>query len=419
MRIRGRVAIGAISSLFLVVGAAAARAATDTPAALKLPLKIESLTPPAGTTLPSWDTLELQPKTGGRYDVRLSPGADAPSLHDADLSLLVPRVPGLARGNESLTRIALIQREFNRNEVHNPLPDGKDLSIANNCLERGLWEIKLAKSEGGKTVTLFHAWFTFPEQEYARLFREANAGLDYSRYERSFASYPGMGGFPQPLNDLRRVRTERELRELDAHGAQPLERLTEQTNKVKLLRTAGIETYADIVRDEKQPITTAKFSVPGFYDPNAAMTFDLRWLGHPTKILWREVEGMRGAARFPEIEVRFENGYRIVAADSELARIAPRDQEPKTESEVLRLVCGIGTPVIHATAAERTAELSQDRPRYLMLLDAGGNHVDNHLTGVDGLYAWRDTAGRIHLWLVSYERIAFVAHLSARLPDGV
>ena len=128
-----------------------------------------------------------------------------------DLSLLVPRIPALARGNETLTRVALIQREFNRNEVHNPLPDGRDLSIANNCLERGLWEIKLARPEGGKTVTLFHAWFTFPDEEYARLFGQLNAGAAYSKYSSSLAKYPGMGGFGLPLEDLRRVRSEREL----------------------------------------------------------------------------------------------------------------------------------------------------------------------------------------------------------------
>lgn len=55
-----------------------------------------------------------------------------------------------------------------------------------------------------------------------------------------------------------------------------------------------------------------------------------------------------------------------------------------------------------------------------MILDAKGTHVDNHLTGVDGLYAWREAGepGQLHLWLVSYERIALVAHYSANWPAG-
>ena len=50
--------------------------------------------------------------------------------------------------------------------------------------------------------------------------------------------------------------------------------------------------------------------------------------------------------------------------------------------------------------------------------DAKGTHVDNHLTGVDGLYIWRQAGepGKLHLWLVSYERIALVAHYSAPWP---
>ncbi len=408
-----------ICSILAGLLAAAAEGGPAAPpegAPLRLSLTVEKLTPPAGGTLPTWDTLELSSRGGGLYDVRLAPGADAPQLSAVDLRLLTPRVPRLVRGNDALTRLALIQREFNRNEVHNPLPDGTDFSIANNCLERGLWEVKLARSEGGKTVTLFHAWLTFPKEEYARLFREANAGLDYVPYDRLFANYPGVGRFVLPLDALRKVKSEVELSGLDTHAAEAPERLTEQRNKVKLLKTPDVGTYGDFARAEKQPITLAKFNTPGIYDQNDAMRFDLTWLGRPEKIFWREVESPRAAGTFPEVEIRFANGYRILAADAELSRLPARREAPAVEADVLKLVCGIGTPIIHATAAERSAEMTEDRPRYLMLLDAKANHVDNHLTGVDGLYAWRDAEGRLHLWLVSYERIALVAHLSARWP---
>ena len=402
----------------LILVAASVTAAAETPYRLKLPLKPETLTAPAGTTLPSWDTIELTRRADGRYDVRLTGGSgDSLALDGADLALQVPRVPKLARGNEPLTRLALIQREFNRNEVHNMVADGRDFSIANNCLERGLWEVKVAKPIDGKTTTLFHAWFTFPEDEYARLFRQVNPGIDYAAFSPLFTKYPGVGGFALSLDSLRRVRAERDLGELDVHSSSSLDRLPEQAGKVKHIRTAALDTYADVSRAERQPITLAKFNAPGLYDPNEAMKFDLQWLGKPTKIVWRDVEGRDGSS-FPEIEIRYANGYRILAADPELARLPARNETPKNESEVLRFVCGIGTPVIHATADERTGELKTDRPRYLMILDGAGNHIDNHLTGVDGLYAWRDSKNRLHLWLVSYERIALVAHLSAALPPA-
>jgi hypothetical protein len=303
-----------------------------------------------------------------------------------------------------------------RNEVHNNLPDGTDFSIANNCLERGLWEVKLARARDGKTVTVFHAWLTFPKDEYGRLFREAN-GIDYEPFDGVLAAYPGVGGFVLSLDALRKVKSEKALAALDVHPADAVDRLPEQKNKTRLLKTE-VATYGDFARPDKQPITMAKFNVPGLYDPAETMRFDLAWLARPSRILWREAESPRAAGPFREVEVDFENGYRVLLADAKLAGLPARSDAPAVESDVLKLVCGIGTPIIHASAAERAAELAEDRPRYLMILDAKGNHVDNHLTGVDGVYAWRDAGdpGRLHLWFVSYERIALVAHFSARWP---
>ena len=410
------ISLAAVCAAALTLAGAAVSAAETAP--LRLALKAEKLTAPAGAPLPIFETLELLPRGEGRYDVRLIPGEGAPSLDKADLRLLVPRVPRLAKGDAALTRLALIQREFNRNEVHNDLPGNLDLSIANNCLEQGLWEIKLARNDPDKTVTLFHAWFTFPKAEYARLFEDVN-GLPYRDYENLFASYPGVGGFRLPLEALRTAKAERELPRLDTHAGDPIQRLSEQQRKTKLLLTPDIATYGDFTQPAKQPITTAKFNVPGVYDDKDAMRFDLTWLSKPSRIVWREVSHAQAA--FPEIEADFENGYRILIADSRLSGLPARTEAPRSEADVLKLVCGIGTPIIHAPAAERTAEVTEDRPRYLMLLDAKGNHVDNHLTGVDGVYVWREAGnpGLLHVWLVGYERIAFVAHLSVAWPEAL
>src|SRR4030095_12878523 len=240
---------------------------------LRLALQAEKITAPDGAALPSYDTIELTPLGGGRYDVRLTPGDGAPKLAGVDLTPMAPRVPVLAKGNDTLTRLALIQREFNRNETHNMLHDGTDLSIANNCLQRGLWEIKIAKVDGPKTTNLYHAWFTFPQDEYARLFAAANEGLPEQKWDALFANYPGVGGFVLPLVDLRTVVSEKTITPLATHGADALDRLPEQKGKTKWIRTTGLETYGDVAQPAKQPITLAKFNIPGVYDPKESMTF--------------------------------------------------------------------------------------------------------------------------------------------------
>ena len=298
--------------------------------ALRLPLQAEKLTAPEGATLPSYDAVEITPLAGGRYDVRLTPGDGAPKLSGVDLTVLAPRVPGLARGNETLTRLALIQREFNRNEVHNALPDGTDFSIANNCLQRGLWEIKLARSEGGKTATLFHAWFTFPQEEYARLFALANGGLEEPKFDGIFANYPGVRGFVLPLSDLRSGR----IRADDPVAGQPRRQSAgpparaEGQDEVDRARR-GLDTYADVAKPANQPVTLAKFNVPGpLRSGRSRWSSDLAWLAHPKDLVWRRVHNPRAAQSFPELELRFENGTRILAADSRLASCPPAARFP-------------------------------------------------------------------------------------------
>ena len=61
----------------------------------------------------------------------------------------------------------------------------------------------LAKKVDGSNKLTFHGWFTFPREEYARLFEEVN-GEKYAKTEKLLAAYPEMGGFEVPLATLRK-----------------------------------------------------------------------------------------------------------------------------------------------------------------------------------------------------------------------
>jgi len=407
----------ALSSVTLVSWAAVAAVAlpaAGAPApegdALSVPLKAEKLSPPAGVAARTFDRIELRKRADGTYAVALFPEDKSFVLPPIDLRLLTPRLPSDARGSKELSTIALIQREFNRNEVHNEVADNLDFSIANNCLKEGLWEVKLAEKKEGKTIPVFHAWLDFPRAEYARLL-DSVSGMPDAQAEPLVASYPKLAGLPVPLEKLRRVLSESTLPPLDLHLSEPLGRLPEQQGKAKLILTPGIATYGDFSSPAHQPVATARFSEPGFYNPDDPMKFDLSWLAHPAKAVARKATRPSGGQPFTEIELDFENGNRILFADSRIAALAPRSEPPAAESDVLKIVSGIGTPVIHATAAERAKELDEDRPRYLFLLDGKGTLADNHFGGVDGIYLWRD-AQNLHIWVCGYERIAFFAHYS-------
>lgn len=406
----------ALTAVAAFSGRAAARPEGDAPASATLQpasatLKVEKISPPAGSVPRTFERISLTPLPNGTYAVSLLPEDKALVLPPVDLRLLVPRLPADVRNSPDLATIALIQREFNRNEVHNDLPGNLDFSIANNCLKEGLWEVKLAEKKDGKAIPVFHAWFDFPKTEYARLLDRVS-GMREADAEKLVASYPKLSGLAVPLEKLRSVASESALGPLELHLTDPLQRLPEQQGKVKFILTPGIATYGDFSSPGRQPIVTARFSEPGFYNPDDPMKFDLSWLARPKKAVVRKARPAAGGEPFVEIEIAFENGNRILFADSRIASLSPRAEPPVAEGDVLKIVSGIGTPTIHATAAERTRELAEDRPRYLFLLDENGKLLDNHFGGVDGIYLWRD-AEDLHVWVCGYERIAFFAHYSA------
>lgn len=370
------------------------------PSTLRLPLR-QDLT-----------SLRLERLENGRFTLGLQGGPAPLVLSEVDLGLLVPRVPAYARADEDLLRFALLQREFNRNEVKfGPVGEVADFKLANNCLRTSLWEIMLdAQTEKGNALA-FHGWFDFPAGEHARLFEALN-GKTFAECERLIAQYPVIDGMAAPLGKLRRVVSERTLPVQSFPDEAPI-RFGEQKRKAKLVLTSGIETYADFLDLAQQPIRTARFSEPGFYDPENPVEFDLAWLAKPLSAVCREVTV--GEQRATELELTFANGRRLLLADRDLGALPPRAQAPENDKDTLRLTFGIGTPDIYATLAERSAEQAAERPNWLFLLGRDGKHVDNHQAGVDRVFCWNEQGKTLHLYLVGYERIAVVSHLAVPL----
>lgn len=371
--------------------------------------------PLAGALRQDLTVLDLHPKGEGRYDVSIgSESSSSPLLSNVDLRPFVPRVPLLARGNATLTRIALIQRELNRHETrYGPSAGNDDVRIANNCLRQGLWEVILAKKTPSGLATDYHCWFNFPKEDYARIFEQVN-DVRYADYEKLLVEYPEIGGFPVPLEALRTIEHEMDAGPIETHAAEAVQRFPEQERKAKLVLTKGVKTFADFVASANQPITTAKFSEPGFYNAADPTKFDLSWLASPTKLTCRKARNPKLKASFDEIEVRFANGTRMLLGGVDLAALPARSEPPKTEEDVLRVTFGIGTPDIYASATNRAREFDEDHNEYLFLIDEKGNHLDNHAGGLDRVYLWREAGapGALHLLLVGYERIALVGHLS-------
>src|SRR5207245_4343412 len=142
-----------------------------------------------------------------------------------DVRLMTPSEPAWTRGDADLERIALTDRQWNRQQVsfdgHSPHVevvggDGFEKSnlasaeLAKNCLNAGLWEVLLFVHENEHKALYYQCWFTFPLGYYKDLF-EQNTGLPYWRHWYYLEHWSDPAGTVVPLDKLRRVTSEREV----------------------------------------------------------------------------------------------------------------------------------------------------------------------------------------------------------------
>ncbi len=105
------------------------------------------------------------------------------AFRDVDVSLMTPNVPAWCKGDDGLVRIALTDREWNRQQVWFERDGGRvevsggdgfeeqrlyKAALAKNCLNAGLWEVILTVAENGKKGMYYQGWFTFPMGHYRR-----------------------------------------------------------------------------------------------------------------------------------------------------------------------------------------------------------------------------------------------------------
>jgi len=120
-------------------------------------------------------SVELTTATTGTFTFNSAKGHVR--IADIDLMEFMPSAPNHLRNDDYLTLIALVNQEWNRNQVRfvkGEFETANDsvsrVDLARNCLNSYLWEIILYTEEAGKELPLAHGWFKFPKNYYAELF---------------------------------------------------------------------------------------------------------------------------------------------------------------------------------------------------------------------------------------------------------
>lgn len=148
------------------------------------------------------------------------------------------------------------------------------ISIINNCLFPGLWELS-ANDQSGE---LFHGWFNFPKQKYYELVAKKN-NLTISEVKKALAWNTKMAPFEAA--NLRKVQMTSKKLSLKLNDGPITYSTNDSRRKVqrKFFKTKNLEhpKYSDILSEVK----FRKFIPPGIYSDKEWEKFNLDFLKEP------------------------------------------------------------------------------------------------------------------------------------------
>jgi hypothetical protein len=354
-------------------------------------------------------------------------------FRDVDVSLMTPSLPEWTKADDGLRRIALTDRQWNRQQVRFGGPasphvevsggDGWEkenlysAELAKNCLNAGLWEVLLFNKEKGEKALYYQGWFTFPLGHYKGLF-ERNTGQPYGRHWYYLEHWFDPAGTPVPMDELREVVGEREVKAtfdkgeaVIAHG--------EQARKRRTTIAENIRTWGDFYDGRK--IRFASFIPPGRYSVNHPWKNEYRLIDRFDKAILRQIKSPATDRTLHELELVFsgtkgERTSRFFVSGFDLAALP---QLPvKDYPGGLYMPMGIGVPPFFQSYEELEKNPPHQSPYVSVLLDAEGRWVDHHRFAIDGPVLHRDEKdpNRLHVYLLSYERHSLIAHFV--IPTG-
>lgn len=379
--------------------------------------------------------LELQRVDNTHFNFVFSPlkGRDhiaKITFKNVDVGLMTPNVPEWVKDDPDLIRIALTDRQWNRQQVAFPLSsveisggDGFETTrlfsaeLAKNCLNAGLWEVLFFTNEDGQKKLYYQGWFSFPMDEYGRLF-EKNTGLAFKKHSNYLKHWRDPAETPVRLNKLRTVLSETSI----TGTYNPEERLIiagEQKRKQRTTDAQNVTQWKHFY-DGQHPIRFASFVKPGVYALDKPWDNRYQEISTVSEVILRQVRHVSEELHeqiFTELEVVFRGGKknsqkRLIVSGFEidkLPQLATTDY-PKG----LYMPMGIGVPPFNQSYADLLSQPPQKSPYFSVLLDGQEGWIDHHQYSIDGPVLHRDAADptKLHLYLLSYERHSLVMHLT-------
>jgi uncharacterized membrane protein YdjX (TVP38/TMEM64 family) len=356
-------------------------------------------------------------------------------FRNVDVSLMTPGLPEWTKTDDALVRIALTDRQWNRQQVSFGGPgsphvevtggDGWEkenlhsAALAKNCLNAGLWEVLLFTKEKGDKALYYQGWFTFPLGHYKDVF-EHNTSLPYWKHWYYLEHWFDPAGTRVPMDKLRKTVREREVKATFDKD----ERVIAAGEQVRKRRTTvgrNIVTWGHFYDGRR--VRFASFIPPGRYSLAHPWKNEYRRLDRFDRAFFREIRSPAIDRTLHELELVFsstkrEGKSRFLVSGFDLAAL-PR-LSVKDYPKGLYMPMGIGVPPFFQSCEELEKSPPHRSPYVSVLLDEQDRWVDHHRFAIDGPVLHRDNQdpGLLHVYLLSYERHSLIAHVVVRLGKG-
>ncbi len=356
-------------------------------------------------------------------------------FRDVDVSLMTPSLPEWTRSDPGLQRIALTDRQWNRQQVRFGGPgspqveitggDGFETShlfsaeLAKNCLNAGLWEVLLftKDAEGADKSLYYQGWFTFPLGHYKEMF-EQNTALPYWQNGYYLEHWFDPEGTTIPMDKLRQVTWEEEI-QTDFGKTDPVMAFGEQARKRKTTFAENILEFGNFYDGRK--VRFASFIPPGRYSVKHPWRNKYGQINRFDKAILRGITSPATDAPLHELELNFSSSkrkekLRLFISGFDLSKLPqlPVDQYSKG----MYMPMGIGVPPFFQGYEELQKSHPDKSPYVSVMLDEKDRWIDHHALAIDGpvLHRDADDPNLLHVYLLSYERHSLIAHLLIPIP---
>ncbi len=358
-----------------------------------------------------------------------SPEDDTVIMQNIDLMEFMPSFPNCAKGDDYMRLIAVVNQEWNRNQVKwkndelvKILPEsytvnGEEITridIARNCLNAYLWEIFFSAKVDGKDKVFYHGWFNFPEELYKTLFKERNE-VEFDQFAAYLEDWKTPESKLLKLNTIRTIESSKHLTFIN-HDQEMYPLQGERKKKeIDIIYPTHYTKMADFHTDSA---LFATFSIPGFYNRKDPRTTQLGRFYTLKNIEYRKTKSSNNIES-DELKFLFEreNGEvtQFIFGGLDFTSLPQLSVEDCNTG--ISFPMGIGNHPFYEDNISHTEMNSKENPFFAVLLDEKGNWIDSHTVGIDGplLHLDKNDPTILHVWLLSFERQALVGHYEVQL----